>query len=497
MNRVTLVLTLLAGIAIGIGAAVGFLSGHRGDAPALASAAPEKTVLYWYDPMVPNQHFEQPGKSPFMDMPLVPKYADGAGDAGTVRIEPRLVQNLGVRTARATRGTLASPVRATGTVAFDESAVSLVQARVAGIVEALAVRTPLASVSQGQPLLTLIAPEWTAAQAEYLSLRQSRSAGLEELRAAARQRLLLLGMTEGQIRGIEQAGQAQARITVTAPRAGVVSELLVRDGASVMAGTPLVRLNGLDTVWVQAAIPEAQVGRIAAGSPVTLELPAFPGESMDGTIAALLPDLDPATRTLTARIVAANPTHRLAPGMFARVTIAARSGAAQSVTVPTEAVIATGRRQVVIVDAGDGRFRAQEVRIGDEGDGQTAVLEGLDEGDTVVLSGQFLIDSEASLTGTLARLDAPASTSSAANAAPATYTAEGTVKRIDGATWSVATEAIAALDMPAMTMSFVLPASVPNPGIGPGQRVRLTFARNAEGDFEIVTVAALPTAGAP
>ncbi|TDR45666.1 Cu(I)/Ag(I) efflux system membrane fusion protein [Tahibacter aquaticus] len=498
MSRLSVFVALLVGVVVGAGSTWWLVGrGHRG-MPAAVPAPTEKKVLYWFDPMVPAQHFDQPGKSPFMDMQLVPKYAgDGPEEAGTVRIEPRLVQNLGVRTALATRGTPVAAVRATGSVTFDERRVVVVQARVAGIVEHLAVRAPLTTVTAGQDLLTLIAPEWTAAQAEYLSLRTARSEGLDAVRAAARQRLLLLGMSEGQIRTVERLGRAEDRITIVAPRAGVVSELLVRDGASVMAGTPLLRINDLDTVWVNAAIPEAQIGRVAPGNTVMVELPAFPGDSLAGTVEALLPDLDVTTRTQTARIVVPNPTRRLVPGMFARVAITGRAADAEVVQIPTEAVIATGARQVVIVDVGDGRFRAQEVRIGDESDGRTSVLEGLDDGDRVVLSGQFLIDSEASLAGTLARLDAPDAAMSPATAAAPRYTTDGTVKQIDGSTWTIATDAIPALEMSAMTMAFEFPDTVSVDGLRVGQRVRFTFVRNADDAFEIATIAALPTGGSP
>ncbi|MBL8298480.1 MAG: efflux RND transporter periplasmic adaptor subunit [Rhodanobacteraceae bacterium] len=496
MNRQTLLLALLVGIVIGVSSTWWLMGrGHR-DMPAASPAPTEKKILYWYDPMVPAQHFDQPGKSPFMDMELVPKYAsDGPADADTVRIEPRLVQNLGVRTALATRGTQVASVRATGTVTFDERGVVVVQARVAGIVEHLAVRTPLTTVTAGQPLLTLIAPEWTAAQAEYLSLRTARSEGLDAVRAAARQRLLLLGMSEGQIRAVERLGRAEDRFTIVAPRAGVVSELLVRDGASVTAGSQLLRINDLDTVWVNVAIPEAQTGRVAPGNAVTLELPGFPGESLAGTVDTLLPELDVTTRTQSARIVVPNPTRRLVPGMFARVAVTGRAADAEIVQIPTEAVIATGARQVVIVDAGDGRFRAQEVRVGHESDGRTAVLDGVAEGDRIVLSGQFLIDSEASLAGTLARLDA--SDTSPAPSTPSRYSADGTVKRIDGSTWSIATDAIPALEMGEMTMTFVRPETVPVDGLRVGQRVRFTFVRNADDAFEIATIAALPAGATP
>lgn len=408
MKATRLILTGLFGLAIGIAATWFFL--HRAassapPAPSSSSTSAEKKVLYWYDPMSPGQRFDKPGKSPTMDMALVPKYADAAGEgAGVVSIDPGQVQNLGLRTARAERGGLAATVRATGAVAFDERAVTVVQARVAGIVERLDVRAPLTAVKQGQALLTLLAPDWTGAQEEYLSLRRSNTQGLDELRAAARQRLLLLGMSEAQIRAVEQSGKAQTRIVVTAPRAGVIGELSVREGATVMAGTPLLRINGLDTVWINAAIPEAQIGRVTASSTVEARFPAFPGERFAGRIEALLPDIDAATRTQLARIVLENPAHRLAPGMFAQVDIAASTEGATGVLVPTDAVIATGMRHVVIVDSGQGKFRAQEVRVGDEANGKTQILEGLADGETVVLSGQFLIDSEASLSGTLARL---------------------------------------------------------------------------------------------
>jgi Cu(I)/Ag(I) efflux system membrane fusion protein len=416
MRTIPLLLAAIVGLAIGV-AATWLFTRHASapSAPLNAAAAPDQTVLYWYDPMVPNQHFDKPGKSPFMDMQLVPKIAGQGGDnagAGVVQIDPRQVQNLGLRTARAERGTLTTTVRATGTVVFDERAVTVVQARIAGIIEHLEVRAPLTAVKQGQALLTLIAPDWTAAQEEYLSFQRMHAPGLDGLRGAARRRLLLLGMSESQIRAVERSGQAQTRITITAPRDGVVGELSVREGATVAVGSPLLRLNGLDTVWVNAAIPEAQIGRVTGASSVTAELPAFPGQRFPLQIDALLPDIDAATRTQTARLVLPNPDHRIAPGMFAQVAFATSPDRATGVLVPTEAVIATGTRSVVIVVDGDGHFRAQEIRSGNESGGETEVLDGLQDGDTVVLSGQFLIDSEASLSGTLARLggdDKPAS----------------------------------------------------------------------------------------
>jgi Cu(I)/Ag(I) efflux system membrane fusion protein len=406
MRRLPQIILLIGTFALGVAATFLIMQRHAGESTtATDSSAQEAKALYWYDPMVPQQHFDAPGKSPFMDMQLVPKYAGDAGAAsGSVRIDPRLVQNLGVRSAKVERGALTRNVRATGTVAFDERSVAVVQSRVAGIVDKLWVRAPLTQVKRGEPLLTLIAPDWTAAQEEFLSLRKTNGDGLDPLRAAARQRLLLIGMDDAQVRTVERTGRAQTRITLAAPRDGVIVELSVREGATVTAGAPLMTLNGLDTVWMNAAIAEVDSGRVAAGAPAKATLAAFPGETFDGKVETLLPDLDPATRTQKARIVLPNPHGQLAPGMFASVEITPRMEKEPSLLIPDEALIATGTRDVVIVDEGAGRFRAQEVRVGAHADGKVAIVAGLHEGDSVVLSGQFLIDSEASLTGTLSRL---------------------------------------------------------------------------------------------
>jgi len=407
--RAPLVATLCILVAA-VAGATGLWLGRRHDpvpgAAAAAKAPAQREVLYWYDPMVPKQRFDKPGKSPFMDMMLVPRYADevaGGGD-GVVRIEPGLVQRLGVRSAPARLGVLAPRLRVAGVVAFDEREVTVVQARVDAIVERLHVRAPWATVRRGEPLLTLLAPSWTAAQEEYLALRGTAHAGMEPLRDAARQRLLLLGMDAGSIRALEQRGSAQPRIAVLAPRDGVLAELAVREGASVAAGTALARINGLDSVWIEAAVPERDAARVGPGTPAIATLAALPGQRLEGRVEALLPDVDPATRTLTARIVLANPDHALLPGMFPEVELAPAAPGGERVLVPSEAVIATGLRQVVIVAEGKGRFRAQEVRVGIEAEGQSEILAGIDEGEPVVLSGQFLIDSEASLNGALARL---------------------------------------------------------------------------------------------
>lgn len=367
------------------------------------ASANGKQVLYWHDPMVPGPKFDRPGKSPFMDMQLVPMYADEAGDGGKVSISPRLQQNLGIRTAEVRQGSLAAPVEAVGSVAYNERAVAVAQARANGYLERLYVRAPLDPVRQGQPLAELYVPDWVAAQEDYLAARRMRGADVGDLVDAARQRMRLAGMTDEQIRLVVATGKVHARLTLTAPISGVVTELGAREGMTVAAGAPLFRINGLSTVWVNAEIPEAQAGQVRPGNAVEARAGALPGMTFKGKVGALLPEVDAATRTLTARIELANPSGQLVPGMFATVNLA--PAVRQSVLlVPSDAVIQTGKRSVVFVAAGEGQFAPVEVEAGAEANGQTEIRKGLTAGQKVVASGQFLVDSEASLRGTVARM---------------------------------------------------------------------------------------------
>jgi len=379
-------------------------------APATAPAAGSgtaagKKVLYWHDPMVPGQKFDKPGKSPFMDMDLVPVYAEEGGDQGSVAISARMQQNLGVRTAEVTRHALAPTVEAVGTVAYNERDLAVVQARSNGFVERLFVRAVLDPVRQGQPLAELYVPDWVAAQEEYLSVARMASAGA--LVDGARQRMRLAGMSDAQIQSVAASGKVQARFTVTAPIGGVVAELGAREGMTVAPGAPLFRINGLSTVWVNAEVPESLAAQVRPGSAVEARAPALGGAAFKGKVTAILPEVNPATRTLKMRVELANPAGALVPGMFATVMLkpAAR---VEMLQVPSEAVITTGKRSVVVVALGDGRFAPVDVEIGMEANGQTEIRKGLEAGQQVVVSGQFLIDSEASLKGVTARMgDAP------------------------------------------------------------------------------------------
>ncbi len=458
-----------------------------------ATDASGKKVLYWHDPMVPGQKFDKPGKSPFMDMQLVPVYAEGDGDQGNVSISSRVQQNLGVRTAEVTRGTLASAVEAVGSVAYNERDVAVVQARNSGFVEKLFVRAPLDPVRKDQPLAELYVPEWVAAQEEYLSARRITETGLKGLMAGlldgARQRMRLVGMTDEQIRLIESTGAVHARLTVTAPISGVVAELGAREGMTVMAGATLFRINGLSSVWVNAEIPETLSAQVRPGNPVEARTTALPGTKFRGRVSAILPEVNPATRTLKARIELANPGNRLLPGMFAMINFASAAHE-EMLLVPTEAVIQTGTRSVVIVAEGENRFLPVDVEIGIETGGRTEIRKGLEAGQKVVVSSQFLIDSEASLKGTTTRMgEMPVS--EGGKPGGATHRGEGKVERIGKEEVTLSHGPIPSLQWGPMTMGFKPPASGLPKNVAVGDPVAFEIRQTRDGMYEITAISPL------
>jgi Cu(I)/Ag(I) efflux system membrane fusion protein len=491
---------LLAALAIVLVAAggyglysLGMSSGMKMAAPAPAAAgATERKVLYWHDPMVPGQKFDKPGKSPFMDMQLVPVYADEAADTGGVSISPRVQQNLGIRTAEATRGEVAPTVQAVGSVAWNERDVAVVQARANGYVEKLHVRAPLDAVRRGQPLADLYVPDWIAAQEEYLGVRRMGGPGLDALREGALQRMRLAGMSEAQIQLVESTGRAHPRLTLVAPIDGVVAELAVREGMTVMSGAPLFRINGLGSVWVNAEVPESLAAQVRPGNAVEAHAAALPGRTFKGRVSAILPEVNAATRTLKARVELANPGGALVPGMFATVNFSA-AARREAVLVPTEAVIQTGTRAVVVLaQAGaDGKQQLVpvDVEVGEEARGMTEIRKGIEAGQKVVVSGQFLIDSEASLKATTTRL--------APGAAGQSHSGEGRIEAIDGETVMLSHGPIASMGSGPMTMEFKLPKAIAPPGLAPGATVSFEFVQTPQGEFAITAMrpAADPHAG--
>ncbi|GAA5786315.1 efflux RND transporter periplasmic adaptor subunit [Chitiniphilus shinanonensis] len=471
-TRTTLVIALAT---LGLGAAAGWSLGRPHAAPSAnptshTASAPAgqagRKVLYWYDPMKPDVHFEQPGQSPFMEMPLQPRYADDGPAQAGVRIDPGLTQNTGVRLAKVERGTLTGGLDVTGSVVFNDRDVAIVQARTSGIVERVA---PLAvgdTVAAGATLAEVRVPEWLAAQQEYLALRDDA-----ELAAAAKSRLRQLGMSTDAVARLERGGPPQAVVAIAAPRGGMVAELGVRQGMTLAPGQTLARINGLSTVWLEADVPEAQAAALRVGAPVQAHFAAWPDAPVAGKVAALLPELKAETRTLRVRIELPNRDGRLRPGLYARVALAGPD-ARPALLVPSDAVIDSGRRRVVIVADGQGRFTPAEVRVGAERDGRSEIVAGLREGQQVVVSGQFMIDAEASLRGVLARM---ASTAEPASAPAPALEGVGVVKAIAPGSVTLAHQPIVALNWPAMTMPFTLMSPSAAQGIRVGDTVRFSL----------------------
>lgn len=463
-----------AALAIGIGA--GFWLGGRGAYSPSQPLGEEKKALYWYDPMYPQQHFPAPGKSPFMDMPLVPKYSDDTAgeEQPAVQVSAGLQQNLGIRLATVTAGRLERTLSVSGVLTFDERDFSVLQARTGGYVERVYGRATGDIVAKGAPLADVLTPEWAGLQEEYLALRHSGDA---QLTAAARQRLVLAGMPADLINRVASTGKVQLSVTLSAPTAGVIQVLDLRPGMTLTPGATLARINGVANVWLEAAVPEAQAQGLREGQPVQAQLPAFPGDPIPGKLTALLADADLQSRTLRLRIELPNRDGRLRPGMTAQVALHPGESAEQSLLVPAEAVIRTGKRDLVMLAEDGGRFRPVEVVLGQESKGQVAVLQGLQAGQRIVASGQFLLDSDANLKG----IEAATVQDSQPNAGPALHEADGRVVQIDGTQLTVAHGPFITLGMPGMTMTFPVAEQSLLDGLKVGAQIRFGIRERDEG----------------
>ncbi|MBI3345752.1 MAG: efflux RND transporter periplasmic adaptor subunit [Burkholderiales bacterium] len=484
MKRASLVAALVAGgalLAVG-GYYAGRSSQPAASAPDAATAAAERKPLYWHDPMVPGPRFDKPGKSPFMDMQLVPVYADEAGDSG-VKVSPTVQQNLGVRTAVVKKTDVSSSFDAVGAVQFDERLSVSVQARVAGYIERLAVRAPMERVRKGQALAAVFAPEWLGPQNELLALKRAGVA--PDLISATRDRLRAMSIPETLIRQSEETGTAQARFTLSAPSEGVVVELGVREGVAISPGMTLFRIAGLEKVWAVAEVPEARAVRLVRGQKVKAALQVDASQTFNGELAEILPQVSANTRTLQARFEVDNRSGKLTPGMLLRLQVA---GATKSrLVVPSEAVIRTGTRAVAIVRKNGNAFEPHEVKLGADLGDQLEVLDGLREGDEVVTSGQFLIDSEARLKSVLGAMGAAQPAAEPAMAGPSVYSAEGKVESVNADGLTISHSPVPELKWPAMTMDFRRADSKAFADVKAGDSVHFEFKKQGDG-YELVSV---------
>jgi Cu(I)/Ag(I) efflux system membrane fusion protein len=361
----------------------------------------EREILYWVAPMDANYRRDKAGKSP-MGMELVPVYADEAGaDGSSVTIAPEVVQNLGVRTALAERSSLWRAIDTVGYVDFDESKVSHIHLRTEGWIENLSVESEGERVTKGQRLFNLYSPELVNAQEEFV---QALNAGNKGLIRASRSRLGALGIPASQVRKLEKERKSSQTIPVYAPQDGVVSTLQVREGMFIKPSTRIMSLADLSSVWLLAEIFERQTNWVETGQLTEVSLPYLPGRTWEGRVEYIYPSLDPKTRTLKVRLRFDNPGEVLKPNMYANVKIFG-GPLHDAIVIPVEALIRTGREERVVIALGDGRFESRTVTAGIESGGQVAIIEGVQPGDRLVTSGQFLIDSEASLKASTQRMN--------------------------------------------------------------------------------------------
>jgi|APTNR8051073442_1049403.scaffolds.fasta_scaffold03530_8 Cu(I)/Ag(I) efflux system membrane fusion protein len=469
-------------------------AGRDGD----TSGEDEPRILYWVAPMDANYRRDGPGKSP-MGMDLIPVYegeqpAGGEDDAGVVALSPAMVQTIGVRTATVERVELRPSIETFGTVAFDEWRTSHVHVRAEGWIEKLYVRAIGDPVREGDVLFEMFSPDLATAAWEYvrdLENPQSR------LRAGSRTKLLSLGADPRQVAEITRTHTVPDRINVYAPRTGVVVKLNVADNMFMTPEMTAVSITDPSVVWLLADVFESQAALVSAGMEAEIRIAGMPERTWRGVVEYVYPDLRTETRTVQVRISIDNPDLALKPNMYASVSLLAPTGTAV-LTVPDAAVIRTGRSERLILALGDGRFRARPVRIGQAAGGRVEVLDGVEEGDQVVVSSQFLIDSESSLSAAFQQMDdiepttaEPERAHAHGHAAPEAWAAATVNGPATDGRVNVTHEPIPALGWPSMTMDLPIAETVAAEGLRPGSRVRIGLAKGPDGLYRIVAAEAL------
>ncbi len=503
-----------------VGLIGGYLLNNFVGGSATVGKTGEREVLYWVAPMDPNFRSDGPGLSP-MGMELVPVYADDTEDIGeepSLRISPTVVNNLGVRTALVERNTMHALVRTVGNVQPNEELTSHLHVRASGWIENLRVRSAGEEVSEGDLLFQYYAPELVNAQAEYI---QALASGRRELILASTERLRALGMAQPQITRIRDTGQVQQLVDIRAPQDGVLIALNVGEGMYVQPGMTLMSLADLSSVWVLVDVFENDAPRMVTGLNATMRLPFIPGRVWEGQVEYVYPTVDPVSRTLRIRLAFHDVEGALMPNMYGDIEV---HGVAREavLVIPAEALIRSSEGDRVILSLGEGRFRPARVIAGIEANGFVEILSGLSEGETIVISGQFLIDSEASLDASLMRMTAyepsmggmdmssPASTElnesmdlGAAEDASAPIQATGTIINVmvDHNMLRLAHDPIPALGWPEMTMNFDYVGAEPLPAFDAGTVVRFTLGYEAGAQDEtnpvpvITSITPLPHSG--
>lgn len=445
--------------------------------------AAEKKPLYWVAPMDPNYRRDKPGKSP-MGMDLIPFYEeeDSGADVGpgAVRISPDVVNNLGVRIAPAQLGALRSEIRTVGYVRYDEDQLVHIHPRVSGWIEKLYIKASGDPVKKGEPLYSLYSPELVNAQEELVMALERKKTRLIR---AAEDRLLSLRVPSSVIRKIKTTKGVMQDITFYAPQNGVVDNLNIRQGFFVKPGSTIMSIGTLEQVWVEAEVFERQVSGVAVGLPVTMTLDYLPGEEWKGVVDYVYPTLNAKTRTLRVRLRFENKNGLLKPDMFAQVAIHQESSE-DSLLVPKEAVIRSGRSNRVVLALGDGRFKSVNVKVGRFDEQSAEILSGLSAGENVVTSAQFLIDSESSKTSDFKRMN------HSEDAVATSVWVKATINTLmaDHRMINASHEAITAWNWPEMTMDFSVASEVDLAALQAGMTLHIEITKIEKDQYQISKV---------
>lgn len=445
-------------------------------------ATAKQEPLYWVAPMDPNYKRDKPGKSP-MGMDLIPVYEEAGGDqeVGTVTISPDVVNNLGVRTAPVTRGQMDVSVNTVGYVQYDEDHLIHIHPRVEGWIENLYVKASGDPVKQGAPLYALYSPTLVNAQEELLLALKRNNTTLIE---AAMERLASLQVPELEINRLKKSGKVSQTITITAPQSGVLDNLMAREGMFVKPGMEIMAIGQLEHIWVIGEVFERQASLVQVGDPVQMQLDYLPGRQWQGQVDYIYPSLNTTTRTAQVRVHFNNPDGYLKPGMFAQMRIEA-APMDDTLLIPREALIRTGSQSRIVLAKGEGRFKSVAVQVGHLTDEHAEITSGLDEGDRIVTSAQFLIDSESSKTSDFQRMN-HGSDDKAETAAPRSVWVGARIKSLmaEHRMLTLAHDAIDDWQWPAMTMDFTAAKDVDLDGLKPGKALHVEITR--EGDDRYV-----------
>ncbi|HDY7821130.1 TPA: efflux RND transporter periplasmic adaptor subunit [Vibrio vulnificus] len=477
----------IATVALLIGAALGFtanqyFNGHDMSAMAATDNKASHEPLYWVAPMDPNYKRDKPGKSP-MGMDLIPVYADdlaGANDKpGTVKIDPSVENNLGVKTAAVELAKLSPRIETVGYIAFDESKLWQTNVRVSGWVEKLYINAVGEQVKKGDVLFTLYSPELVKAQEELLNAKRTGRDGLVK---GATERLLSLGVDREQINQVIRRGKASQTIEIKALANGVIASLNIREGGYLSPAQAVISAGPLNEVWVDAEVFERQAHWLTNGSQASMTLDALPGKAWQGEVDYVYPILDPKTRTLRMRLKFANPNGELKPNMFANITLQPVSDS-EVLTVPKSSVIRSGGMTRVVLAEGEGKYRSARIETGREADDKVEVLQGLNQGDRIVTSAHFMLDSESSQSADLSRIngvEAPAETAWAKG--------EITDLMADHGMLTINHQPVPEWNWPGMTMNFNAAQGVDLTGLAKGQAIEFEMQKTDDGQYQIVAI---------